>query len=57
MFIPFFFIPFLFTACYYDKADKLYPDQAACDTAGMTMSAMLSRTRPRVSSSATRTSM
>jgi hypothetical protein len=40
-FIPIFFIPFLFTACYYDKADKLYPDQAACDTAGMTYTAKI----------------
>ncbi len=31
-----FIITLSFTACYYDKADKLYPNASACDTAGMT---------------------
>lgn len=34
-----FIISFIITSCYYDKADKLYPNASACDTAGMTFNA------------------
>jgi hypothetical protein len=41
-FVPVFMLSLLFTGCYYDSEEELYPNSAACDTVGIRYSGTVS---------------